>query len=106
MQAQAFPAPLPNDCLTETIQALILENYFFLVRLRSTSNPTITRILSVPAGHTFARFHEVLQIAFGWANCHMYQFKVFKVPEDGEVSFLSLPRPLSCSPSQAYRHQC
>ncbi|KAI4263441.1 MAG: hypothetical protein L6R42_001413 [Xanthoria sp. 1 TBL-2021] len=41
-----------------------------------SDNPTITRILSLPPSLTFAKFHQVLQIAFGWANCHMHAFNV------------------------------
>jgi hypothetical protein len=62
------------------------ENYLFQVRLRGTSDPTISRLLSVPSNYTFERFHEVLQIALGWANYHMYIFIISKIPQNGEVS--------------------
>jgi len=64
-------------------------NYLFLVRLRLTTDPPISRFLSVPSHFTFEQFHEVLQVAFGWANYHMYTFKVSRLPENGEVSFNS-----------------
>lgn len=37
---------------------------------------TITRMLSIASDTTFARFHENLQVAFGWTNNHAWQFKV------------------------------
>ncbi|KAF2180838.1 hypothetical protein K469DRAFT_672320 [Zopfia rhizophila CBS 207.26] len=38
------------------------------------SDPEVTRTLSVPATATFAALHEALQISFGWANTHAYDF--------------------------------
>lgn len=51
-------------------------NYLILVSNVLTFDPTITRLLSLPPSLTFGKFHEVLQTAFGWANCHMHQFTV------------------------------
>jgi hypothetical protein len=28
----------------------------------------------VPESFTFHRFHKVIQAAFGWSDCHLYQF--------------------------------
>jgi hypothetical protein len=61
------------------------DNYLFQVRLRGTSDPIISRLLSVPSHYTFELFHEVLQIALGWANYHMYMFIISKIPQNGEV---------------------
>ncbi|KAL8859781.1 MAG: hypothetical protein Q9198_010618 [Flavoplaca austrocitrina] len=36
----------------------------------------ITRVLSLPPSLTFAKFHRVLQIAFGWAGFHMHTFNI------------------------------
>lgn len=41
-------------------------------------NPVITRTLSVPKNTTFHKFHQAIQIAFGWACCHLYQFDVLE----------------------------
>jgi hypothetical protein len=38
--------------------------------------PAIWRRLRVPARVTLAELHEVLQIAFGWKNCHLHDFTV------------------------------
>lgn len=51
-------------------------NYLLLVHMTLSSDPTINRLLSIPPQLTFDKFHEVLQIAFGWANCHMHAFHV------------------------------
>ena len=47
-----------------------------MVAMTLSSDPTITRILSVPPNLTFEKLHQVLQIAFGWANNHMHTFTV------------------------------
>ena len=54
------------------------QNYLLQVQLTPGEivNPQITRTLSCPAGATFQEFHEALQIAFGWATTHTYDFKV------------------------------
>ena len=51
-------------------------NYLIMVAMTLSSDPTITRILSVPPNLTFEKLHQVLQIAFGWANNHMHTFTV------------------------------
>ncbi len=43
--------------------------------------PTIWRGLSVPADVPLAALHEILQVAFGWQNCHLHDFHV------GEIRF-------------------
>ncbi|ORY11905.1 plasmid pRiA4b ORF-3-like protein-domain-containing protein [Clohesyomyces aquaticus] len=37
-------------------------------------DPAVFRTLSVPATTTFAKLHNALQVAFGWANTHGYDF--------------------------------
>jgi hypothetical protein len=53
-------------------------NYVLKVQLRpgDIENPAIWRTLSCPAVATFERLHRALQIAFGWATTHTYDFKV------------------------------
>lgn len=51
-------------------------NYLILVRLNTSYDPTITRLLSLPPSLTFDKVHRVLQVVFGWANSHMHQFEV------------------------------
>ena len=62
-----------------------LPNYLFAVQMILSDDPKITRFLSVPPSLTFADFHEVLQIAFGWTNRHTHTFTVdvFPKPIDG-----------------------
>jgi hypothetical protein len=38
--------------------------------------PTIWRAVSVPAAMPLSGLHEVLQVAFGWQNCHLHDFRV------------------------------
>lgn len=55
--------------------------YLLLVRLVFSDNPTITRILSVPASLNFVQLHVVLQIAFGWESEHAYRFTINNTPD-------------------------
>ena len=58
-------------------------NYLILVVLTGSENPRINRLLSLPPSLTFAKLHQVLQIAFGWTNSHMHDFNVSLI-EDGD----------------------
>lgn len=51
-------------------------NYLVMVMMSLSTDPRITRFLSVPPSLTFADLHEVLQIAFGWTNSHIHTFSV------------------------------
>jgi hypothetical protein len=53
--------------------AIPQEIYQIKVTLLGTKPPIWRRLLA-PAGMTMARFHEVLQIAMGWRDCHMHEF--------------------------------
>jgi hypothetical protein len=46
----------------------------FKIRLRDVSKPFVWRRIIVPESFTFHRFHEVIQLSFGWENCHLYLF--------------------------------
>jgi hypothetical protein len=48
--------------------------------------PAITRKLRVPSAFTLADLHQVLQIAFGWEDCHLHEFRI-----DGAV--YGVPHP-------------
>lgn len=51
-------------------------NNLLLVNLSDTYEPGISRVLSVPPETTFDTLHEALQIALGWGNIHMHQFRI------------------------------
>src|SRR5690606_35273942 len=51
-------------------------------------SPPIWRRLLVPADMPLKRFHDTLQIAMGWHDCHLHQFIV----GDGDVRY-GVPDP-------------
>jgi hypothetical protein len=52
-----------------------LEIYQIKVTLLGT-RPPIWRRLLVPAGLTLEQLHDVLQLAMGWQNCHLHEFRI------------------------------
>lgn len=67
-------------------------NYLLMVHMTLSDDPMISRLLSLPPHLTFDKFHHVLQIAFGWANCHMHSFNVTLLDPDAEHPY---PRPVA-----------
>jgi hypothetical protein len=61
------------------------------------SDPEIWRRLLVPASITLDDFHHVLQIAMGWDNAHMHEFRkgkqIYGVPNP-EERFFNMPRTI------------
>jgi hypothetical protein len=59
------------------------------------TKPPIWRRLQVPADLTLAQLHDVLQIAMGWEDGHMHEFRIgqrrFGRPEPGDP-FMRMPR--------------
>ncbi|KAK5120333.1 hypothetical protein LTR85_006272 [Meristemomyces frigidus] len=53
------------------------DSYIFRVELPTISEPRIWRTIRVLSDITFTNFHKVLQIAFGWQNLHLFQFRVY-----------------------------
>lgn len=58
-------------------------------RLRITLQevlPTVQRVIDVPAAITLDELHEVLQLALGWTDSHLHQFRtdsaVYSIPSD------------------------
>lgn len=58
--------------------------YQILVALDGV-NPTIWRLLDIPATSTLAHLHHVLQWAMGWEQKHPYYF------QRGEIAYVDLP---------------
>ncbi len=46
----------------------------FKIQIKRISKPPVWRRLLVPESITFQRFHQIIQAAFGWYSCHLYQF--------------------------------
>lgn len=62
----------------------------FKIQLKNITDPTVWRRVTVPAGFSFAKFHKVIQAAFGWENYHLYQFS----PKGwGSGPVISVPDP-------------
>jgi hypothetical protein len=62
--------------------------FIFKIQLKNVIEPKVWRRVSVPANFSFARFHLVIQAAFGWGNYHLYQFS-----EKGYGSFPIISPP-------------
>jgi hypothetical protein len=48
--------------------------YQFKIQLKDITHPPVWRRVVVPANFSFAKFHKVIQAAFGWWDYHLYQF--------------------------------
>jgi hypothetical protein len=46
----------------------------FKIQIEDITKPPVWRRVLVPNTFTFHKFHLVIQAAFGWKNCHIYQF--------------------------------
>jgi hypothetical protein len=60
-----------QEILKELYPALSLK-----ISLRLTEQYTVFRSFSVPISTSFAKLHEIIQIAFDWENMHLHQFQV------------------------------
>jgi hypothetical protein len=73
------------------------EIYQIKVTLLGT-RPPIWRRLLVPAGLTLEQLHDVVQLAMGWQDCHMHDFRIgqqtFGTPDLAE-GFMGLPSTAS-----------
>ncbi|KAI1467507.1 MM3350-like domain-containing protein [Daldinia caldariorum] len=58
---------------TRTLQPNYIVKFDLLPR--EITNPPISRTLSCPAEATFYQLHKALQIAFGWATTHCFEFE-------------------------------
>ncbi len=48
--------------------------YQFKIQIKGVTKPPVWRKIIVPADFTFLRFHNVIQTAFGWEDCHLFEF--------------------------------
>jgi hypothetical protein len=46
----------------------------FKIQLQHIADPVVWRRVGVPEQFTFYKFHLIIQCAFGWENCHLFQF--------------------------------
>ncbi len=46
----------------------------FKIQIKGITKPPVWRRISIPSHFTFHQFHIAIQTAFGWYNCHLYQF--------------------------------
>lgn len=65
--------------------------YQIKITLRDT-HPPVWRRLLIPSGITFLELHDIIQAAFGWEDCHLFQFRFQNTlvsPTDDEVDRMS-----------------
>ena len=85
-----------HDHTTAELRNGDASNYLIQAYISSSSDPRVTRLLSVPPDLTFDRLHGVLQVAFGWTNSHLHRFEITDSRDDswGSAPLLSLcPHP-------------
>lgn len=46
----------------------------FKIQIKNIKKPPVWRRITVPSYFTFMQFHHVIQSAFGWSCCHLYNF--------------------------------
>lgn len=47
----------------------------FKIQIQGISKPPVWRKISVPSYFTFLKFHQVIQVAFGWEDYHLFEFR-------------------------------
>ena len=48
--------------------------FIFKIQIKEISKPPVWRRLVIPETFSFHQLHLVIQDAFGWYNCHLYEF--------------------------------
>ena len=72
----------PNELLLQDFrrtygdQLITFEVVEFMIRL-NLGKRSATRRLVVPTGITFRALHKIIQVAFGWQNYHLYEFRLY-----------------------------
>jgi hypothetical protein len=49
--------------------------YQLRIQLADVDQPSVWRLVQVPAGIRLDRLHQVIQAAMGWQNCHLHAFR-------------------------------
>ncbi|MCO6461672.1 MAG: plasmid pRiA4b ORF-3 family protein [Saprospiraceae bacterium] len=52
----------------------------FKIQIKGITKPPVWSRVLVPANFSFHQFQLVIQAAFGWSNCHLYEFVPTKDP--------------------------
>jgi hypothetical protein len=66
-----------------------MQTYQFKIQIQDIQKPPVWRRVLVPAQITFDQFHQIIQVVFGWEDCHLYQFSqygwgsepIYKIPD-------------------------
>ena len=59
----------------------------FKIQIRGISKPPVWRKLKVPDNFSFHNFHLAIQNAFGWYNCHLYEFSLNGYDDDFSIQY-------------------
>lgn len=49
--------------------------YQFKIQIKGISKPPVWRKIAVPSDFTFLKFHQVIQVIFGWEDYHLFEFR-------------------------------
>lgn len=49
--------------------------YTFKIKIKDVKKPPVWRRVAVPSNFTFQRFHDVIQLSFGWEDRHLFRFE-------------------------------
>ena len=64
--------------------------YQYKIQIKNITKPPVWRQLLIPDTFSFHKLHEVIQISFGWENCHLYMFN----PKGyGSKPVIAIPSP-------------
>jgi hypothetical protein len=77
----------------------------FKIQIKDIKKPAVWRRVLVPDHINFDVFHQIIQAAFGWGNCHLYRFSqlawksepVYKIPDDYDSDTVQDSRTIKLS---------
>lgn len=50
-------------------------SFQFKVQIKGITKPPVWRKVSIPEDFTFLDFHHIIQVALGWQNTHLFEFR-------------------------------